>query len=62
MTNQQHLTPALLSKAVPLGRAGTLSDMAGPVLFLAGRAGAYVNGAVWLIDGGRVGQVASCYS
>jgi len=62
MTNQQHLTPALLSKSVPLGRAGTLSDMAGPVLFLAGRAGAYVNGAVWLIDGGRVGQVASCYS
>ncbi|KAF9221535.1 NAD(P)-binding protein [Gyrodon lividus] len=61
MTNQQHLTPALLSRAVPLGRVGTLADMAGPVLFLAGRAGAYVNGAVWLVDGGRVGQVASCY-
>ncbi|KAF9241084.1 hypothetical protein BU15DRAFT_87329 [Melanogaster broomeanus] len=61
MTNQGHLTPALLARAVPLGRSGTLADMAGPILFLAGRAGAYVNGAVWLVDGGRVGQVASSY-
>lgn len=36
-------------------------DMAGTILFLASRAGAYVNGAVWLVDGGRVGTVASCY-
>ncbi|KIJ62670.1 hypothetical protein HYDPIDRAFT_94295 [Hydnomerulius pinastri MD-312] len=61
MTTLQHLTPTLLAQAVPLGRAGTLSDMAGPILFLAGRAGAYVNGAVWLVDGGRIGQVASSY-
>lgn len=61
MTNLAHLTPALLAHAVPLGRSGTLAEMAGPVLFLAGRAGAYVNGAVWLVDGGRVGQVASSY-
>ena len=61
MTNLAHLTPALLARAVPLGRSGTLAEMAGPILFLAGRAGAYVNGAVWLVDGGRVGQVASSY-
>lgn len=35
--------------------------MAGAILFLASRAGAYVNGAVWLVDGGRVGGVASSY-
>ncbi|KAF8558272.1 NAD(P)-binding protein [Imleria badia] len=61
MTSLAHLTPALLARAVPLGRSGTLAEMAGPILFLAGRAGAYVNGAVWLVDGGRVGQVASSY-
>lgn len=61
MTSTQHLTPALLAQAVPLGRAGALSDISGPILFLAGPAGAYVNGAVWLVDGGRVGSVASSY-
>ncbi|KAG2131785.1 NAD(P)-binding protein [Suillus clintonianus] len=61
MTSTQHLTPALLAQAVPLGRAGVLSDISGPILFLAGPAGAYVNGAVWLVDGGRVGSVASSY-
>ncbi|KAG1751098.1 NAD(P)-binding protein [Suillus lakei] len=61
MTSTQHLTPALLAQAVPLGRAGVISDISGPILFLAGPAGAYVNGAVWLVDGGRVGSVASSY-
>jgi NAD(P)-dependent dehydrogenase (short-subunit alcohol dehydrogenase family) len=36
-------------------------EMAGAILFLASRSGAYVNGAVWLVDGGRVGSVASSY-
>jgi NAD(P)-dependent dehydrogenase (short-subunit alcohol dehydrogenase family) len=36
-------------------------DMAGTILFLASRAGAYVNGAVWLVDGGRIGTVPSNY-
>ncbi|KAG0704862.1 NAD(P)-binding protein [Suillus ampliporus] len=61
MTSTQHFTPALLAQAVPLGRAGGLSDICGPILFLAGPAGAYVNGAAWLVDGGRVGSVASSY-
>lgn len=61
MTSSQTLTPELLASTVPLGRAGTLEDMAGVVLFLASSAGAYVSGAVWLVDGGRVGTVASSY-
>ncbi|KJA17466.1 hypothetical protein HYPSUDRAFT_146456 [Hypholoma sublateritium FD-334 SS-4] len=55
------LDPFALADAVPLRRAGTQEDMAGTILFLASRAGAYVNGAVWLVDGGRVGTVASSY-
>ncbi|KAG7088767.1 hypothetical protein E1B28_012733 [Marasmius oreades] len=56
------LDPYALAASVPLKRAGTEEEIAGTILFLASRAGAYVNGAVWLVDGGRVGTVASCYS
>ncbi|KAJ3532841.1 hypothetical protein NMY22_g7576 [Coprinellus aureogranulatus] len=37
----------------------SFQDMMGTILFLASRAGAYVNGAVWLVDGGRVATLAS---
>ncbi|KAL0061806.1 hypothetical protein AAF712_011324 [Marasmius tenuissimus] len=59
------LDPATLATTVPLQRTVnvvTTQEMAGTILFLASRAGAYVNGAVWLVDGGRVGTVASSYS
>jgi NAD(P)-dependent dehydrogenase (short-subunit alcohol dehydrogenase family) len=36
----------------PLGRIGQPSDMAGVAIYLASRAGAYVNGVVIPIDGG----------
>lgn len=55
------LDPDALADTVPLRRVGTIKDMAGATLFLASRAGAYVNGAVWLVDGGRIGTVASTY-
>ncbi|KAJ7904794.1 hypothetical protein B0H13DRAFT_2334567 [Mycena leptocephala] len=55
------LGPAAFVDSVPLKRAGTEEEMAGAILFLASRSGAYVNGAVWLVDGGRVGSVASSY-
>ncbi|PFH54038.1 hypothetical protein AMATHDRAFT_136157 [Amanita thiersii Skay4041] len=55
------LDPHVLASTVPLRRVGTPEDMAGAILFLASRAGAYVNGSVWLVDGGRVGTVASTY-
>ncbi|HEX3801984.1 MAG TPA: SDR family oxidoreductase [Solirubrobacteraceae bacterium] len=38
--------------AVPLGRLGGASDIAGAVLFLSSRAGAYVTGAILPVDGG----------
>ena len=36
----------------PLGRIGEPEDMAGVAIYLASRAGAYVNGAVIPVDGG----------
>ena len=39
---------------VPLGRVGTPEDAAGTCLFLASRAGAYVNGATIALDGGTI--------
>lgn len=36
----------------PLGRIGTPADMAGVAIYLASRAGAYVNGVVIPVDGG----------
>ncbi|KAF9453147.1 NAD(P)-binding protein [Macrolepiota fuliginosa MF-IS2] len=55
------LDPDILASAVPLKRAGTEEDMAGTILYLASRAGAYLNGAVWLVDGGRVVSISSTY-
>ncbi|KAK0628892.1 rhamnolipids biosynthesis 3-oxoacyl-reductase [Bombardia bombarda] len=44
---------------VPLGRMGDDVDMAGQILYLASRAGAYCNGNTIVIDGGRLGTMAS---
>lgn len=38
---------------VPLGRIGAPDDIAGATLYLCGRAGAYVTGAILPIDGGQ---------
>jgi len=37
---------------VPIGRVGSPEDLAGTLLFLAGRAGAYTTGAIVPLDGG----------
>ena len=42
-----------LVEKVPAKRAGGLDDMAGIVLFLVSKAGAYVDGRSIAIDGGR---------
>ncbi|MEM7269266.1 MAG: SDR family oxidoreductase [Pseudomonadota bacterium] len=43
---------AKIAKATPLGRLGAPSDMAGLIVFLSSKAGAYVTGAVIPTDGG----------
>ncbi|KAJ6602238.1 hypothetical protein B0H10DRAFT_664656 [Mycena sp. CBHHK59/15] len=55
------LGPSTFIDGSPLKRAGTEEEMAGAILFLASRSGSYVNGAVWLVDGGRIGTVPSTY-
>ena len=42
---------------IPLKRAGTPEDAQGAVLFLASRAGSYVNGHVIPLDGGYIGAL-----
>ena len=40
------------AKAVPMGRIGRSEDIAGAILFLTGRGGAYTTGAIVPVDGG----------
>ena len=40
------------AKAVPIGRLGRQEDIAGTLLYLAGRGGAYTSGAIVPVDGG----------
>lgn len=44
---------------IPMGRMGSEQDMAGTLLYLASRAGAYTNGDVIVLDGGRLGTFPS---
>ena len=39
---------------IPHGTNGEYEDMAALILHLVGRSGAYINGAVQIIDGGRL--------
>ena len=41
-----------IGKGVPLGRIGSPEDIAGATLYLCGRGGAYITGAVLPLDGG----------
>lgn len=43
----------MVGKRVPLGRIGSPDDIAGATLYLCGRAGSYVTGAILPIDGGQ---------
>lgn len=46
---------AILSR-IPAGRWGTPEDFAGPVVFLASDAAAYVHGSILTVDGGWMGR------
>ena len=50
-----------LVATIPAHRVGSEEDLAGVVLFLTSRAGAYVNGDVLLVDGGRLGQMPASF-
>jgi NAD(P)-dependent dehydrogenase (short-subunit alcohol dehydrogenase family) len=39
---------------IPLQRTGTEEDMAGIILFMTSKAGAYLTGSVLMTDGGRL--------
>lgn len=45
----------------PLGRPGKPEDMAGCILWLASKAGAWLDGNVVVTDGGKIGIVPSTY-
>lgn len=61
MTTSMTSTGYDVSKLIPEGRAGAASDIAGLALFLASKAGAYLNGNVLVCDGGRLCVVPSTY-
>ncbi|KIV98507.1 uncharacterized protein PV09_09684 [Verruconis gallopava] len=52
---------SISSSIVPLTRIGTIEDVAGSILFLCSRAGAYINGMCLNSDGGRLGVVPATY-
>lgn len=46
---------------VPAGRKGGYQDICGVVLYLVGKAGAYVNGSMENTDGGRLSVMPATY-
>lgn len=49
------------SKVSPLLRTGNAEDMAGIILWLASKAGAWIDGNVVITDGGKCSVVPSTY-
>ncbi|GGA58624.1 glucose-1-dehydrogenase [Edaphobacter acidisoli] len=50
MANKEELNALLVN--IPLGRMGTVQDVAGVALFLASDDGSYVTGSTYVVDGG----------
>ena len=46
---------------IPAGKAGSYEDMASLILYLVGKSGAYMNGNVSVLDGGRLSMMPSTY-
>jgi NAD(P)-dependent dehydrogenase (short-subunit alcohol dehydrogenase family) len=54
MRGEEHVDPGLLDQ-IPLRRLGRSEDIAGAIVFLCARSGAYVTGAQISVDGGLLG-------
>ena len=52
---------SLPSDLIPAGRSGAPEDIAGVILYLASRAGGYINGTTIMADGGRLGQLHASF-
>jgi len=52
---------AFAKNFIPAERLGRESDMAGTVLYMASPAGAYLNGVINVLDGGRISQLPATY-
>lgn len=48
-------------EVIPEERVSTLEDMGGSILYLTSRAGAYCNGNVMILDGGRLSLMPATY-
>ncbi|KAI9764253.1 MAG: hypothetical protein M1835_007608 [Candelina submexicana] len=48
------IRPTVSKETIPAERLGTEEDMAGTILYLTSKAGAYCNGNVLITDGGRL--------
>ncbi|RAL13149.1 SDR family NAD(P)-dependent oxidoreductase [Aspergillus homomorphus CBS 101889] len=48
-------------KQVPAGRKGSFQDVAGTILYLVGKGGAYINGNIQVADGGRLSVMPATY-
>lgn len=46
---------------IPAGRKGSFHDIAGVLLYLVGKSGAYANGNVQISDGGRLGMMPATF-
>jgi NAD(P)-dependent dehydrogenase (short-subunit alcohol dehydrogenase family) len=46
---------------IPAERLGSADDMAGTVLYMASAAGAYMNGNIQVVDGGRIALLNGTY-
>jgi NAD(P)-dependent dehydrogenase (short-subunit alcohol dehydrogenase family) len=55
--NDSEARQKAIATYIPLNRAGEPDDAAGAVIYLASRAGAYVNGHVLPLDGGYIGAL-----
>nr|WP_179892777.1 SDR family NAD(P)-dependent oxidoreductase [Microscilla sp. PRE1] len=55
LRNDPDRSASILSR-IPAGRWGEAEDFAGPVVFLASEAAAYMHGSIMLVDGGWMGR------